>query len=64
MKTLEKLESSIGDIIVQIEENNRIDRITKEKLIENISALWNLTGELKEEKENNWNKVNDLLSSL
>lgn len=64
MNTIEKLENAISEIIAQIEENNRIDRITKEKLVNNISNLWNITSELKDSRDKTWGKLNELLKDL
>ena len=64
MNTLVKLEIAIGKIVAEIEENNRIDRITKEKLVEQISNLWNITGELKEERENTFESLQEILRKL
>lgn len=64
MNSIEKLENAIGEIINQVEENTRIDRISKEKLVESITALWTITGEIKENRDNTWEKLNDVLSKL
>lgn len=64
MNSIEKLENAIGEIINQVEENTRIDRISKVKLVESITALWTITGEIKENRDNTWEKLNDVLSKL
>lgn len=64
MNTIEKLENAISEIITQVEENNRIDRITKEKLVSGISNLWSITSELKDSRDKTWEKLNELLKDL
>ena len=64
MHNIEKLESAIGDIMVYIEENNRIDRLTKEKLSKQVSDLWDITGAMKDEREENYKRLNAVLNTL
>lgn len=64
MNTIEKLEYAINKIIVEIEENERIDRITKEKLTDQITNLFHITGEMKDERENVYDALHGVLSKL
>lgn len=64
MNKIEKLENAISTILANIEENEEIDQPTKEKLINNISNLYDITGEMKEENENNYAKLREVMNSL
>lgn len=64
MNTIEKLENAIREMAVYIEENERVDRLTREKLNNKISELYNLTGEMKEEKERTYEGLSSIIKSL
>lgn len=64
MNKIEKLENAISKLLVSIEENGRIDRITKETLLKNTLRLYDITGEIKEENENNYAKLKEVLETL